>query len=194
MKSRLGHRWFTGFAVAGAITWQGAALADDSPGMSAASRFGGQRKVGLGPSAGFYNGLGGLLNLELEPVGLVVSGGYMPVLIFGNEGAERAFKFDYYSSAQVNADLLVGPLYRGRKVQIHLLAGYRYNTVLGHGGGLGLRFAIDVSRNLRLEFHSTPNVFPDATARLRERDYPARRDPAIPWLQGGLGAAAVLYP
>lgn len=89
---------------------------------------------------------------------------------------------------------IVGPVYEGKKVEIDLIGGYRYNTVPGHGGGLGVRFSIDLSRAVRLEFHWTPNVFPSAAERLRKRGYPENRDPALPWLQGGLGAAAVFYP
>jgi len=54
--------------------------------------------------------------------------------------------------------------------------------------------AVDLSRLWRLEFHWTPNIFPDASDGLDEEDYPADRDASIPWFQGGLGAAIVLYP
>jgi len=134
------------------------------------------------------------MTFEAKPVGLVVSGGYVPLLVFGNEGQQRKFKANYYSSAQLNADVLIGPIYEGVKVDIDLLGGYRYNTVLGHGAGLGLRLSLDVSRAVRVVFHVTPNVFPKAAARLDARGYPPDRDAALPWLQGGVGVAAVFYP
>lgn len=156
--------------------------------------FGGQRAVGLGPAVGFYSGVGGVASVGAESVGLVVAGGYMPVMIFGNEGVTRAMTFDYYDSAQLNLDLWVGPIFSGRKVDIDLLCGYRYNTVLGNGAGLGLRFGLDVSEMLRLEFHWTPHIFPSALERLHDRGYSSDRDAALPWFQGGVGAAAVFYP
>lgn len=180
--------------VLAVVVWPRPALAAGNATDDSVRPFGGQRTFGFGPALGFYSGLGGLVSFETEPVGLVVSGGYMPVFVFGNEGAARRLTVDYYGSAQVNTDVLIGPVYEGKKVEIDLLGGYRYNTVLGHGGGLGVRFSIDVSRVLRLEFHWTPNVFPGALGRLRDRGYPANRDPSLPWLQGGLGAAVVVYP
>lgn len=180
-------------ALFAAAMWPRAAqAAEQEPEPS--RHFGGQRTFGLGPAVGLYAGFGAVVVLDLEPVGAVVSGGYLPLFIFGNEDFSNDFDARYFGSAELNADLLIGPLYRGRKMEIDLLAGYRFNTVLGHGGGLGLRFALDVSRLVRLEFSWTPNVFPEAEDRLAEEGYPDDVEASLPWWQGGLGAAAVFYP
>lgn len=198
MRTRPLRLWLSGvLGIALLFTWAAVARAEgpaESPVEKTVRPFGGQRHFGLGPALGFYSGMGGLVTLEAKPLGLVVSGGYMPVLVFGNEGEQRKFKANYYGSAQLNADLLIGPIFESAKVDIDLLGGYRYNTVLGHGVGLGLRLSLDVSRVVRVVLHWTPNVFPGAADRLGERGYPPTRDANLPWLQGGLGVAAVFYP
>jgi hypothetical protein len=162
--------------------------------MRGPAHYGGQRSFGFGPALGVYAGMGGLVTLKADPIGVAVSGGYMPVLVVGNDKADQSITFDYYGSGQLNADVLIGPLYTGRKVDVDLLFGYRYNTLLGNGVGAGVRFAMDVSRTLRLEFHWSPHFFPRAWHRLEEEGYPDDRTPSLPWFQGGLGAAAVFYP
>jgi hypothetical protein len=190
--------WLSGvLGIALVVTGAAARAAGDpaaSPVDTTVRPFGGQRHFGLGPAIGLHSGMGGLLTIEAKPLGLVVSGGYMPLLVGGNEGEQRKAKIDYYGSAQLNADLLIGPIYEGVKVDIDVLGGYRYNTVLGHGAGLGLRLSLDVSRALRVAFHVTPNVFPKAADRLDARGYPPERDALFPWFQGGVGVAAVFYP
>jgi hypothetical protein len=107
---------------------------DDAAGKpTTKAHFGGQRSIGFGLGAGFYVGEGALVVLDAAPVGLMISGGYVPLFIFGNKVEGKDGTFDYFGSEQVNADLLIGPLYREKRVTIDLMLGYRYNTVLGSG-------------------------------------------------------------
>jgi hypothetical protein len=180
------------FLLGGART----ARADEEPEAPPAPdpHFGGQRSLGFGPALGAYTGAGGLLVLSAEPIGLMLSGGYVPLLIFGNEKEGKAVTFDYFGSAQLGGDVLIGPLWRSKRVTIDFMLGYRYNTALGSGIDGGVRIAYDLSRAFSLEGQLAPTIFPGAVGHLRDKGYPQDRDPAVPWLQGGMGAAIVFYP
>lgn len=47
--------------------------------------FGGQRNVGFGGTLGFTTGAGAALDVASGPLALWLTGGYFPVLVFGNE-------------------------------------------------------------------------------------------------------------
>jgi len=149
---------------------------------------------GVGPILGLFSGMGAMAVVQGGPVGAMVSGGYYPVFVFGNEGPERKFRANYFTSYELNADLVAGPVVHRKNVGFDLLDGYRWNTVLGHGGGAGGRLTLALSRTLQLEFLVSLNVFPSSVERLHDHGYPRAVDPALPWLQGGASAALVFYP
>jgi hypothetical protein len=157
--------------------------------------FGGQRTFGFGPSAGLTNGLGGMAGLRLSPLELWVTGGYMPVLVFGNKhDLTRSVTLDGYASGQVGADVALTPWHAGTRYDFGLLASYRYNTALGNGGGAGVVLHIDLTGALALFFSLDYVVFPDARDALGRLGYPNDRDPSVPWLQGGANVGLVVYP
>ena len=161
-----------------------------------ARHFGGQRTVGFGPTLGLSNGSGGVVVVGGDPIGVVVSGGYMPVVVFGNYTlAGRDIRFNYYSSAQANADLLVAPWHIGPRVSLGPSAGYKFNTVLGHGVGAAFNVSFDLSRTLALIGSWGVAVFPGARDGLMQNEgYPADRSPEIPWLQSGVQVGLLVYP
>jgi len=180
------------------------ALADDSEGASP-RYFGGQRTIGFGPSAGYYSGLGGMIELDAGPIGVALSGAYNPLLISGLKRSGEAdpqysrqdYELGFYSSGQINADIFVGPIWKTSRVDVDFLGGYRFNSMLGHGVGLGVRVAYDISSKLRLEFHGTPSIYPRAESHLHEHGYPRDTDPQQPWLQYfeyGTILSLIFYP
>jgi hypothetical protein len=163
--------------------------------LPAPRHFGGQRKFGVGPTVGFATGAGGLAGVVLPPVGLWVSGGYMPLFVFGNEHeASRTLTFNAYSSAQLSADLSILPWRPNDRVDIGLVLGYRYNTVLAHGVGGGFAVTYDLSKAIGLLLTFEYTVFPEAQGQLAGVGYPTDRDASLPWLQGGANVGLVLYP
>ncbi len=161
-----------------------------------ASHFGGQRHLGFGPTLGVWSGAGGIVGGGGEHVKAWLSGGYSPALIFANaRSADRALRFNYYSAYQINADLVVRLLDRPR-ADVGLLIGYKFNSVLGHGGGVGLAVLYDLSRHIGLHISGGLALFPSAKNRLdREYGYPADRDPSLtPALQGGMNLGLLYYP
>jgi hypothetical protein len=156
--------------------------------------YGGQRGFGLGPAIGFGTGAGGIVNLALPPIGLWLSGGYVPVFVFGNEQVGRALTFDLFNSAQANADISFMPWHSDPHLDFGILAGYHYNTVLGNGAGAGGILTMDLGRVVALVASVELQAFPDATGRLRAQGYPGDRDPSMPWLQGGASVGLLAYP
>jgi hypothetical protein len=168
----------------------------ESTAESPPRHFGGQRSFGLGPNVGFGTGAGATIGTVFDPVGLWLSGGYIPVFVFGNKhDVDKTLTFDAYSSAQIDADVSMMPWHAGKRIDFGLLLGYRYNTLLGHGVSAGPGLQLDLSSALGLFFSITYSVFPAAQDRLAPRaGYPTDRDASIPWLQGGGNLGLIFYP
>jgi fumarate reductase subunit D len=172
------------------------ALAQTEPAAEAPAprHFGGQRAFGFGPSFIGW-GAGGMAHIVLAPVGLLLSGGYVPLFILGNKhDAARTITFAVYSSAQLNAEVTIMPWQRGQRLDFGLVAGYKFNTVLGHGVGGGLALTYDLSKAFGLFGSVDYSVFPQTQDQLASRGYPTDRDASIPWLQGSGNLGVLLYP
>ena len=157
--------------------------------------FGGQRSFGFGPFLGL-SGLGAAAGALIAPVGFWVSGGYVPILVFGNKhDTTRSLTFDGYSSAQLNLDVSVLPMIlAGGRIDAGIIAGYRYNTLLSHGFGAGVAITYDFSRTV-VGFGSWElSVFPQAQDQLTNAGYPTDRDASLPWLQGGVNVGLMFFP
>lgn len=125
----------------------------------------------------------------------MTSGGYAPVLVFANARTpDRATRFNYYSAYQLQGDLTVRLVERA-PTEFTFPLGYKLNSVIGHGGGAGVRILYDVSERTALEISVGLTVFPSAKERLDRRGYPADRAPPItPALQGGAGVGLLVFP
>jgi hypothetical protein len=164
------------------------ASADEAP------HFGAQRTLGLGPVLGFQ-GMGATVGARLDVVGLWVSGGYAPILVLGNKrDSLRSATFDFYSSAQVNADVSIMVYHPKPTVEVGLVLGYRYNTLLAHGVGVGAIATLDFGPSLAGFAVIEPEIFPDAQSQLTSAGYPNDRDAVLPMLQGGTSIGLLFYP
>jgi hypothetical protein len=152
------------------------------------------RSLAVGPIAGIYSGFGAAALLRAEPVGLWLSGGYMPLLIVGSESTSNATQFDFHSSVQVNADGVIGPVSRRGRTDLSLVVGYRYNSVLGHGVGAGIAIEIGIAAHWAATVLVGPSLFPSAESHLDDHGYPSDRDASLPWLQGGAGVTVAFLP
>jgi hypothetical protein len=165
-----------------------------TPAQPPPRHFGGQREVGVGGTLGFTNGAGAALDLAWGPFALWLTGGYFPVLVFGNEKIGRAMTVDGYSSGLIIANAVVMPWHPGSRVDIGLLAGYAYDTLLGHGGGGGVGVTLDLTRDLAMQFSLEILGFPRAQDNLTAAGYPGDRDAVLPWMQGGGNVGLLFYP
>src|SRR5579872_6700721 len=130
VRGRVGITWLVAACVLGALT-QGRASADEP------RHFGAQRTLGLGPVLGI-DGTGATATGQLDVVGLWITGGYAPLLVSGNKNDTlKTPTYDFYSSAQLDLDVSLLVLRPTPKLDAELLLGYRYNSVLAHGIGVG---------------------------------------------------------
>ena len=155
-----------------------------------------QRRFGFGPTLGFLSGNGVTIGGGGDVVRGWFTGSFMPILLFGHtRGVHQQQRFNYYNSLQINEDLAFH-LFRRPRVEASLLVGYKYNTVLGHGGGAGLGFLYDLSARVALQITFGVAVFPAAKDRLiRDHGYPTDQDASVPpALQGGGNIGLVFFP
>jgi len=155
-----------------------------------------QRRFGFGPTAGFLSGTGLTMGGGGDIVRGWFTGGFMPILVFANARTpDKAFRFNYYNSLQINEDLAFH-LFDRPRVEGSLRVGYKYNTVLGHGGGAGVAVQYDVSPRVALQITVGVSLFPYAKDRLvRDHGYPTDRDPTLsPAFQGTGNIGLVFFP
>lgn len=155
-----------------------------------------QRRFGFGPTVGFWSGTGLTMGGGGDIVRGWFTGGFVPVFVFANARTpDRAPRFNYYSSLQINEDLAFH-LFRRPRLEGSLVIGYKYNTVLGHGGGLGASVLYDLGARVGLLIGAGFGVFPWAKDRLvDDHAYPNDRDTAFPpAIQGGGNIGLVFFP
>ncbi|HEY4185919.1 MAG TPA: hypothetical protein VGP07_12675 [Polyangia bacterium] len=179
--------------VAVASSRAGAAPEIDDPAASAEPP---QRHFGVGPSVGFLAGNGVTMGGGGGFLRGWFTGGFAPIFVFANARTpDRSVRFNYYNAFQINEDLTFRIFQRPR-LEGAVLVGYKYNTVLGSGGGGGFSVLYDLDRRWGLLMSVGVAVFPSAKARLmRNEGYPADREPPItPAIQGGANVGLVFFP
>jgi hypothetical protein len=187
VRGRVGIAWLAAACVLGAVA-RGTASADEP------RHFGAQRTLGFGPVLGF-DGTGATVTGQLDVVGLWITGGYAPLLIGGNKNDSlRTPTFDFYSSGQIDVDVSILVLRPTPKLDAELLLGYRYNTVLAHGVGVGGVMILDLTPALAGFIAVEPQIFPDGQAQLTGAGYPSDRAASIPWFQGSGSIGLLVYP
>jgi hypothetical protein len=153
-----------------------------------------QRHFGIGATVGMYSGFGVTAGGGGGFLRGWFTGSFMPVFVFANaRTADRAGRVNYYSSYQINEDIGLRVLARPRLDGMVLL-GYKFNYVLGSGGGVGFGVIHDLSRRVGLQLSAGVALFPSARDRLRSRGYPDDRDPRLVALQGGANVGLVFFP
>lgn len=173
----------------------GVALAADDARPDAA-RLAGQRSFGFGPTVGVWSGIGAVAGGGGETLKAWLSGGYAPVLVFANARTpDKAIRFNAYSAYQLNGDIEL-VLARRPRLEIGALLGYKFNNVIGHGGGAGLDLRYDIGPKVALGIAAGLAVFPSAKHRLDTNyAYPTDRNPGVtPALQGGANFGLIFYP
>lgn len=159
----------------------------------------GQRNLGVGLTAGVFNGFGALLRLGTPDFGVEATGGWLPVIVATeqvDQQGDEELALDFMSSYQVGAHGYVTVLRPSEKATIGLLGGYKYNGVLGHGGTLGAFFLLELSETFVLHGAGGPVYYPDGEDRVRdELDLPEAADFGFPGpvFQSGVNLSIVAY-
>jgi len=155
-----------------------------------------QRSVGFGATVGVWSGLGGIVGVGGDRVKGWLAGGYAPVLVFANARTpDKAIRFNAYNGYQLNADLEIVAMKRAR-TEVGVLLGYKFNSVIGHGGGAGVGVLYDLGPKIALDLAGGVAVFPSAQDRLdRNFAYPTDRSPPLtPAIQSGVNLGLIFYP
>lgn len=165
-----------------------------APGVTEPTPSHGQRSIGVGAEIG-ANGLGAAVHAGSPTLGLYLTAGVMPVLVFGNErNATRTPDMEAYGTFELTADLYALLAQPSPRSAIGLCAGYNHNSLLGHGGNLGIAVRHDLGDKVALTVFGGLVVFPSAKNQLLMHSYPANVDPMLPELQGGINVGLVFYP
>jgi hypothetical protein len=155
-----------------------------------------QRSIGVGATIGVWSGIGGIVGGGGDRVKGWLSGGYAPVLVFANARTpDKAVRFNAYNGYQLNGDLEIVAMKRAR-TEVGILLGYKFNSVIGHGGGAGVGVLYDLGPKIALDLSGGVAIFPAAKDRLdRNFAYPTDRSPGLtPVIQGGANLGLIFYP
>jgi hypothetical protein len=153
--------------------------------------------VSFSARAGWYDCTGAGLRVGPPAFGIAVTGGYFPILVSyttGIYGTDPHLAF--FSSVQLNASPEVRIVRTSHGTDIGLNAGYKYNTLLGHGAGAALYARFPLSPEYGIEVLGGPVVFPAGKDRVAEKiATPGAVISAFgPVIQGGLEIAIVWSP
>jgi hypothetical protein len=157
---------------------------------------GAQRSVGVGATIGVWSGIGAIVGGGGDRVKGWLAGGYAPVLVFANARTpDKAVRFNAYNGYQINGDLEIVAMKRAR-TEVGVLLGYKFNSVIGHGGGAGVGVLYDLGTKIALDLSGGLAIFPSAKDRLdRNFAYPTDRSPGLtPVIQGGANLGLIFYP
>jgi len=127
----------------------------------------GQRSFGFGPTGGAFTGFGGGLRIGSD-YGVEAYGGWLPLVLTTKHGDSSDFDFNNTLMFSVHAYAVV--LAPTEQSSIGVLAGYKYNDLLGHGGAFGGYGLLDLNRSLVLHLTGGVLFFPDGEDSVREHD------------------------
>ena len=154
-----------------------------------------QRSYGLVLNLGSFSGLGGGIQLGSRTAGLRASVGWQPLLVVKDKGNNQ-LELDFWGGLLVAPDLFVRLAQSGR-TDLGAQLGYRYSSLLGHGGGAGMYVEFPVARWADVVVTGGIVFFPDGEDHLRrEENLAASTSFGFPGpsVNLGLSIAAVLFP
>lgn len=172
------------------VTWSGVAFAEET--ADAPESPPDPARSGFSPVllAGWTEGLAAGAQVDLGRFAVRPSVGYLPVFaVLETSDPGEQPDIELLHSYQVNADALWYFASLSSGTRIGAGAGYRYNSVLGHGGSLGGYAEVAVASSVDLLGELTLMLFPQARERLEDELDGGEHVPvnAIVGLQFGLG-------
>jgi hypothetical protein len=163
---------------------------------------GGWEGLSLEATAGGYYGLGGGLRLEAGRAGLHFGAGWQPIFLgvstfpvipfYTPTGTSPAT--DYLSAVEVNADLHFLLHRATRFSEIGFTAGYRYSTVLHHGGAFGVYAELNRGQPWGLFGAVGASFYPEGENRVKEEHGYPRDVNLVPDVLAGLSLGLSFNP
>jgi hypothetical protein len=139
--------------------------------LAAPSAHADDRKLfGIEGTLGVYQGIGAGVRIGDASVGVHITGAWQPLIISEKTAPGETPSLDFYSTWQVNADLYVLFSEPTPRSAIGATVGYKGNTDLGHGGGIGFYAEIDAHQAVSYFLIGGLYLFPRGESRLRDRE------------------------
>ncbi len=121
----------------------------------------------IGPFSGFGAGV----SLGSRAIGLRASGGWTPAFLVLQTSSGSTADIKFYSTWQVSPDVYVRLFNPRPTTDIGLQAGYRYNSLFGHGVAAGGYAQFGLGRSFDGFVSGGFLVFPDGEDRLRNEEH-----------------------
>jgi hypothetical protein len=144
---------------------------------------------------------GGALGAQVgvSGLGLRASAGWNPLLVSTTApDTLRTSSLHVFSTGQVNVDAFALPFRSASGALVGGSAGYKYNSVLGHGASVAFDAQLVRSRRVRWHFQAGVVYYPDGTERVSaERAIPQGDHISFPFgarWQAGASIGLAVYP
>jgi hypothetical protein len=148
--------------------------------------------LGIYAEAGIFTGVGGGLRLG-NRVGLLGSVAWEPLFVqYADARSSEHFKL--FNTLQVNANAYVEFWHPTPRSDVGLMGGYRYDSLLGHGGDFGFMGEYALSKHVGLQLLAGIAVYPEGDQLLQKRLASSDEVKGSPWVQAGANIGFVLFP
>jgi hypothetical protein len=178
---------FPGVTEGGVVT--GARSPDERPWST-------QRHFAFAATEGSFNGFGLGVRGGAPRVGLESSFAYMPILATYSPDPETFPEFKLLSTFQVNATMYVGIHRLNARTDLGIAFGYKYSTLLRHGGAIAFYLQHELAAHWTLQGFVGPCIFPDAENQIRQKTGWVGGSvlSGLAWHQAGLGVSLAFFP
>jgi hypothetical protein len=155
-----------------------------------------QRNLGIVATQGSFDGFGLGVRGGAARVGLDGSFAFAPILATYSSDPERFPEFKFLTGFQVNATMYIGIHRLNALTDLGIAFGYKYSTLLRHGGTVAFYFQRELASHWTLQAFVGPCIFPDAEDAIREKTGWVNGSvlSGLAWHQAGLGISVAFFP
>jgi hypothetical protein len=155
-----------------------------------------QRNFALVATEGSFNGYGLGFRAGWLRVGWDASFAFSPILATYSPDPETFPEFKFLFGFQANASMYVGLHRLDARTDLGITFGYKYSTLLRHGGTIAFYFQRELGSHWALQAFVGPTIFPDAEDQIRKETGWVGGSvlSGIAWHQAGLGVSIAFFP
>ncbi|MEO8702389.1 MAG: hypothetical protein ABI867_20255 [Kofleriaceae bacterium] len=149
--------------------------------------------IGLAVDLGWTTGIAAGVQAQKDRIGVRVTAGWNPIIFATDDKMTDDVDLHGFHTAQINADVFVQGFDISRTGRLALALGYRYNTLLGHGGAAGIDAQLHRSANFGWHVYGGVAVFPQGVDRI-EREKGLANVPDATGVEAGLAFGVTFLP
>ena len=143
-----------------------------------------QRSLALLATLGSYSGFGLGVRAGSARFGFDGSFGFLPVFATFQQTTESDPDFKLLSASAFSAGAYIGIHRTDPRTDLGISFGYKYSTLLGHGGSVAFYVKRELAAHWTLQFFIGPAFFPDAEDRIRRE---------TGWKNGSVGSGIAVH-